>query len=181
MCMKFKAELYDEKVLGRVITRIAHEISERNESLDDVVLVGVKTRGVPFGQRLARCIHDKIDESVNVPVGALDITTFRDDIDNGARKRQLNNSEMPCDINGKTVIITDDVICTGRTARAAIDALITFGRPAKIQLAVLVDRGHREVPIRADYVGKNIPTSHLETIKVGFADTDGRDFVEIYE
>ena len=114
-------------------------------------------------------------------MGALDITTFRDDIDNGDRKRQLNNSEMPCDINGKTVIITDDVICTGRTARAAIDALITFGRPAKIQLAVLVDRGHREVPIRADYVGKNIPTSHLETIKVGFADTDGRDFVEIYE
>ena len=144
--MKFKAELYDEKTMNRAITRIAHEISERNEALDDIVLVGVRTRGVPFAKRLAECIR-----------------------------------QMPCDITGRTVIITDDVICTGRTARAALDALIAFGRPSKIQLAVLVDRGHREVPIRADYVGKNIPTSHLESIKVGFAEVDGRDFVEIYE
>ena len=111
----------------------------------------------------------------------LDITMFRDDIDAKIKKEHSDKSQMPCDITGRTVIITDDVICTGRTARAALDALIAFGRPSKIQLAVLVDRGHREVPIRADYVGKNIPTSHLESIKVGFAEVDGRDFVEIYE
>ena len=179
--MKFKAELYDERTMNRAITRIAHEISERNEALDDIVLVGVRTRGVPFAKRLAECISQKIDETVKVPVGVLDITMFRDDIDAKIKKEHSDKSQMPCDITGRTVIITDDVICTGRTARAALDALIAFGRPSKIQLAVLVDRGHREVPIRADYVGKNIPTSHLESIKVGFAEVDGRDFVEIYE
>ena len=164
--MKYKATLFDEKALGRAMIRIAHEISERNDRLDNVVLVGIKTRGVPFANRLAECIYTRIDNSVKIPVGTLDISAFRDDVDKNVRDR-ADAGEMPCDINGKTVILTDDVMCTGRTVRAALDALITFGRPAKIQLAVLVDRGHREVPIRADYVGKNIPTSHLESIKVG--------------
>lgn len=177
--MTSKTELYDEKALGRAITRIAHEISERNENLEEVVLVGIKNGGVPFAKRLARCISEKIDTTVSVPVGEVDITMFRDDIDK-CERGEGGSSEIPCDINGKTVIITDDVICTGRTARAAMEALIAFGRPAKIQLAVLVDRGHRELPIRADYVGKNIPTSHLESIKVGMEEVDGRDFVEIY-
>ena len=176
--MKYKATLFDEKALGRAMIRIAHEISERNDRLDNVVLVG--TRGVPFANRLAECIYTRIDNSVKIPVGTLDISAFRDDVDKNVRDR-ADAGEMPCDINGKTVILTDDVMCTGRTVRAALDALITFGRPAKIQLAVLVDRGHREVPIRADYVGKNIPTSHLESIKVGLSETDGSDFVEIYE
>lgn len=178
--MKYKATLFDEKALGRAMIRIAHEISERNDRLDNVVLVGIKTRGVPFANRLAECIYTRIDNSVKIPVGTLDISAFRDDVDKNVRDR-ADAGEMPCDINGKTVILTDDVMCTGRTVRAALDALITFGRPAKIQLAVLVDRGHREVPIRADYVGKNIPTSHLESIKVGLSETDGGDFVEIYE
>ena len=178
--MKYKATLFDEKALGRAMIRIAHEISERNDRLDNVVLVGIKTRGVPFANRLAECIYTRIDNSVKIPVGTLDISAFRDDVDKNVRDR-ADAGEMPCDINGKTVILTDDVMCTGRTVRAALDALITFGRPAKIQLAVLVDRGHREVPIRADYVGKNIPTSHLESIKVGLSETDGSYFVEIYE
>ena len=178
--MKYKTTLFDEKALGRAMIRIAHEISERNDRLDNVVLVGIKTRGVPFANRLAECIYTRIDNSVKIPVGTLDISAFRDDVDKNVRDR-ADAGEMPCDINGKTVILTDDVMCTGRTVRAALDALITFGRPAKIQLAVLVDRGHREVPIRADYVGKNIPTSHLESIKVGLSETDGSDFVEIYE
>lgn len=178
--MKYKATLFDEKALGRAMIRIAHEISERNDRLENVVLVGIKTRGVPFANRLAECIYTRIDNSVKIPVGTLDISAFRDDVDKNVRDR-ADAGEMPCDINGKTVILTDDVMCTGRTVRAALDALITFGRPAKIQLAVLVDRGHREVPIRADYVGKNIPTSHLESIKVGLSETDGNDFVEIYE
>ena len=178
--MKYKATLFDEKTLGRAMIRIAHEISERNDRLENVVLVGIKTRGVPFANRLAECIYTRIDNSVKIPVGTLDISAFRDDVDKNVRDR-ADAGEMPCDINGKTVILTDDVMCTGRTVRAALDALITFGRPAKIQLAVLVDRGHREVPIRADYVGKNIPTSHLESIKVGLSETYGSDFVEIYE
>lgn len=178
--MNYKATLLDDTVMGRAITRIAHEISEQNEYLGDLVLVGIKTRGIPFANRLANIIHTKIDSSITIPVGELDITAFRDDMPAPSPDADSAGS-MPCDISGKTVILTDDVICTGRTARAALDALITFGRPAKIQLAVLVDRGHREVPIRADYVGKNIPTSHNERIKVGFSEIDTKDFVDIYE
>lgn len=179
--MKLKAKLYDEKMFERVITRIAHEISERNENTKDIVLVGIKTRGVPLAQRLSKCIYEKIDQTFKIPVGAIDISSFRDDVDWQKDKRSLNGCEMPCGITGKTVILTDNVICTGRTVRAALDALIMFGRPSKIQLAALVDRGHRELPIRADYVGKNIPTSKNEIIKTGFKETDSKDFVEIYE
>lgn len=177
--MKYKATLFDGKALERAFIRIAHEISEQNENLKDIVLVGIKTRGVPFANRLAKYMFEKIDNSFNVPVGILDITDFRDDADRNHSNK--NAGEIPVDITGKTVIITDDVIYTGRTARAALDALITFGRPAKIQFAVIVDRGHREVPIRADYVGKNIPTSKNEVIKVGLSEIDKNDFVEIYE
>ena len=177
--MEFKATLLDEKALGRMITRIAHEISERNDDLSEVILVGVKTRGIPFAKRISECIRTKIDDSINVPVGELDITDFRDDKTGGDRKRYPG--ELPCDINKKTVILTDDVIYTGRTARAALDAIISIGRPNKVQLAVLVDRGHRELPIRPDFVGKNIPTSKNEIIKVGLTETDGKDVIEIYD
>ena len=120
--MKYKATLFDEKALGRAMIRIAHEISERNDRLDNVVLVGIKTRGVPFANRLAECIYTRIDNSVKIPVGTLDISAFRDDVDKNVRDR-ADAGEMPCDINGKTVILTDDVMCTGRTVRAALDAL----------------------------------------------------------
>lgn len=180
--MKLKAQLFDEKAVNRAITRIAHEIIERNESTKDLVLVGIKTRGVPLASRLSDVIFHKIDNSKKLSVGILDITPHRDDLGQEHKKSEnKNNSFIPESIEGKTVVLTDDVIFTGRTARAALDALIAFGRPAKIQLAVMVDRGHRELPIRADYVGKNIPTSKNETIRVKLNEVDENDSIEIYE
>ena len=160
--------------IRRVLTRIAHEILERNGGVEDVVLVGMHTRGVPLAQRLAGWIQDI--EGEKVAVGALDIGLYRDDVAGGVRPL-MRPTEMPVDIQGQRVVLVDDVLYTGRTIRAAMDALTDFGRPREIQLAVLVDRGHRELPIRADYVGKNVPTSLNEEIEVRVSETDGADEV----
>ena len=180
--MKLKSLLFDEKAVSRAIMRIAHEIVERNESVDNMILVGIKTRGVPLAQRLSDFIYKKIEPSRKLPVGMLDITFYRDDLTRiKERGPVVSDSNIPESIEGKTVVLVDDVIFTGRTVRAALDALIAFGRPAKIQLAEMVDRGHREVPIRADYVGKNIPTSRNEVICVKLKETDGIDAIELCE
>ncbi len=180
--MRLKSHVFDENAIGRAITRIAHEIMENNETLDNLVFVGIKTRGVPLAKRISDCIYIKIDNSKKIPVGILDITAFRDDIPQKPDKMSdAIKGSIPFDIDGKTVVLVDDVIYTGRTIRAAMDALISIGRPAKIQLAVIVDRGHRELPIRADYVGKNIPTSKSEIIGVKLIETDGMDMIDIYE
>jgi pyrimidine operon attenuation protein/uracil phosphoribosyltransferase len=176
--MKTKAVILDEKAINRAITRIAHEIIERNKGIKDVVLAGIKTRGVPFAKRLARKIE--AIEGGQVPVLTLDITYYRDDLSRIADEPVLNENEK-YDIKDKIVVLVDDVIYTGRTARAALDALMDMGRPKKVQLAVLIDRGHRELPIRPDFVGKNVPTSKTEIISVNFVETDGADKVEIRE
>lgn len=175
--MKLKASLYDENALGRAIVRIAHEIVENNESVEKLCLIGIKTRGIPFAERLSAAI-EKI-EGKKIPVGILDITMHRDDLED--KPAGENKSDISFDITGMDVVLTDDVIYTGRTVRAAMDALISYGRPAKIQLAVLCDRGHRELPIRPDYVGKNIPTSKNELVSVKLKETDGTDSIELYD
>ncbi len=163
--------------IRRAIRRIAHEIVERNRGLDNVVLVGMRTRGVPLARRLADAIQEF--ERETVPVGVLDIGLYRDDIPYRELRPQIRPTDLPTDIDGKRVVLVDDVLYTGRSIRAALDALIDFGRPASIQLAVLVDRGHRELPIRADYVGKNIPTSLGQEVQVLLEETDGRDEVVV--
>ncbi|TET95435.1 MAG: bifunctional pyr operon transcriptional regulator/uracil phosphoribosyltransferase PyrR [Dehalococcoidia bacterium] len=163
--------------IRRAVRRIAHEIVERNRGLDDLVLVGMRTRGVPLAARLASAIQEF--EGQAVPVGALDIGLYRDDIPAMDLRPQIKPTELPTDIHGKRVVLVDDVLYTGRSLRAALDALIDFGRPASIQLAVLVDRGHRELPIRADYAGKNIPTALSEDVQVLLEETDGRDEVVV--
>ncbi len=163
----------------RAVDRIAHEIVERNRNLDDVVLVGMRTRGVPLASRLAAAIQEFESAQGGVPVGALDIGLYRDDIPAMELRSQIRPTELPTDIHGKRVVLVDDVLYTGRSIRAALDALIDFGRPASIQLAVLVDRGHRELPIRPDYVGKNIPTASNEDVQVLLEETDGRDEVVV--
>ncbi len=163
--------------IRRAIRRIAHEIVERNGGLEGVVLVGMRTRGVPLAQRLADAILEF--EGASVSVGALDIGLYRDDIASLELRPRLQPTEMPIDIDGRRVVLVDDVLYTGRSIRAALDALTDFGRPSSIQLAVLVDRGHRELPIRADYVGKNIPTALREEVQVMLKETDGEDEVRI--
>ena len=163
----------------RTLSRIAHEIVEHNPALAEVVIVGMRTRGVPIAARLAQRIAEF--EGQPVPVGALDIGLYRDDISYLDLKPQLKPTEIPTDIAGKVVVLVDDVLFTGRSIRAALDALIDFGRPRHIQLAVLVDRGHRELPIRADYVGKNMPTARHQDIQVRLEETDGRDEVAVIE
>lgn len=170
-----KAEIMDESSIARAVTRISFEITERNKGTDGLCLIGLFSRGAVLAKRIAARLSE-IDGS-NIPVGLLDITPFRDD---KPREGATDTSEIPFDITGKRVIIVDDVIYTGRTARAAIDALMSRGRPMLIQLAALVDRGHRELPIRADYIGKNLPTSHEETVKVLVSELDGCDKVVIY-
>lgn len=178
--MKLKSVLIDENSFGRTLTRISHEIIEKNGSVDNLCIIGIKTRGVPLAKRLAERIC-KIEQK-EVDVGVLDITLYRDDLTYTNDDMPIvNGSDVPFDISGKNVILVDDVIYTGRTARAALDAIIGFGRPASIQLAVFVDRGHRELPIRADYVGKNIPTSKSEIVHVAVNEIDGKDSVELYE
>lgn len=178
MTFKARARLLDGEDLSRIIRRIAHEILERNKGSADLTLVGVRTRGVFVADRLAKAI-EKI-EGGEVKVGALDVSLYRDDIAT-RHPAKVGVTEIGFDINDKKVVIVDDVLYTGRTTRAAMDALMDFGRPKVIQLAVLVDRGHRELPVRADYVGKNIPTSGNERVKVSLLEVDGVDMVEIGE
>jgi len=161
----------------RALTRIAHEVVERNRGGHEVVFVGILTRGVPLAQRLANNIREL--EGTEVPVGVLDIGLYRDDIPLAAPP-QVHHTDIPGDITGKSVILVDDVLYTGRSIRAAMDALIDYGRPRSIQLAVLVDRGHRELPIRPDYVGKNVPTSRDEEVTVRVTEVDGRDEVALH-
>lgn len=175
--MKEKAKILDSEALNRSLMRIAHEILEKNKGTAELCLIGIRNRGVYLAQRLAQCI--KNIENQDVPVGALDITLYRDDLTLIAQQPVVHKTEIDFDISDKNVILVDDVLYTGRTIRAALDALIDFGRPKVIQLAVLVDRGHRELPVRADYVGKNIPTAKNETVEVRLKDTDGKDEVVI--
>ena len=162
----------------RVVDRIAHQILEKTQGAENTVLLGIPTRGAPLAKRLAARISTF--EDVTVPVGVLDITLYRDDLRRNATRAVGPTQVPPGGIDGKRVILVDDVLFSGRTVRAALDALNDVGRPASVQLAVLVDRGHRELPIRADYVGKNIPTSLAESVKVTLAETDGADEVKLY-
>lgn len=174
--MDIKAIILDEKAIERAITRISHEIIERNQGVKDLILVGIKTRGCPLAERLGRKIEEI--EGTSVGVEYLDISLYRDDLTE-ISSQPLVNSEFKIDIDGKIVVLVDDVIYTGRTVRAALDALVDNGRPSKVQLAVLVDRGHRELPIRPDYVGKNLPTSKSENVKVNLQEIDEIDQVII--
>lgn len=174
-----KAQLMDEKAIARAITRISHEIIEKNKGIEDIVLVGIKTRGVYIANRIAKKIEAIEGESINS--GEIDITLYRDDLKKINVDPVLNGSNIKFDINDKTVILVDDVLYTGRTVRSALDAIIDLGRPKSIQLAILIDRGHRELPIRADYVGKNIPTSKHEIVSVMLGEVDKVDSVTIKE
>jgi pyrimidine operon attenuation protein/uracil phosphoribosyltransferase len=169
----------DSDRLGRSLTRIAHEILERNRSVDDLALVGIRARGVPLANRLAA--HLQEFSGREIPTGALDITLYRDDLMHHAVGPQpvIRRTEIPFSIDNFRILLVDDVLYTGRTIRAALDALIDFGRPREIQLVVLVDRGHRELPIRADYVGRNLPTSRQQSVQVRLKEIDGRDEVEL--
>lgn len=177
--MQLKANILDEKAIKRSLIRISHEIIERNKGVDDVVLVGIKRRGFPLAER----IRDEIEriEGVKIPVGSVDITFYRDDLTHKAEMPSVESVNIDIDIKNKIVILVDDVLYTCRTVRAAIDAVIDTGRPQALQLAVLIDRGHKELPIRADYVGKNIPTSREEKIAVHISEFDGEDSVKIFE
>ncbi|MFX4261460.1 bifunctional pyr operon transcriptional regulator/uracil phosphoribosyltransferase PyrR [Pelotomaculum propionicicum] len=176
---KEKAQILDQEGIRRSLTRIAHEIIERNKGTADLALVGIRRRGVPLAERLAERIMDI--EGRSVPVGILDITLYRDDLSTLAHQPLVRSTEIPFPVEGKIVVLVDDVIYTGRTIRAALGALIDLGRPKVIQLAVLIDRGHRELPIRADYVGKNVPTSRKEEISVRLQEFDGEERVVILE
>jgi pyrimidine operon attenuation protein/uracil phosphoribosyltransferase len=169
----------DADRITRSLTRIAHEIVERNRGTDELAIVGIRTRGVPLARRLAALVGGIIGHEV--PTGALDITLYRDDLMRHAIGAQpvIRRTEIPFSIDDRRILLVDDVLYTGRTTRAALDALIEFGRPKAIQLVVLVDRGHRELPIKADYVGKNLPTALSQSVQVRLVETDGRDEVEV--
>ena len=177
--MNLKANLLDDKAIKRSLIRISHEIIEKNKGVEDIVLVGIKRRGYPLAQRIAAEINNI--EGVNVPVGSVDITFYRDDLTLTGDFPKVKNIDLGVNIQDKKVVLVDDVLYTCRTVRAAIDAIIDSGRPNGIQLAVLIDRGHKELPIRADYVGKNIPTSKDEKIAVSIKEIDNEDSVKIYE
>lgn len=176
---QIKAQVMDGENIRRAMYRLSHEITERNKGISDIILVGIRTRGVPLAKRLAELIGEQ--EKAVIPVGTLDITFYRDDLSLISSQPVLHRTEIPMNITNKKVVLVDDVLYTGRTVRAALDALMDLGRPECIQLAVLIDRGHRELPIRADYVGKNVPTSKREVVHVKLKETDGEDRVVITE
>ena len=179
MQLKEKAKILDKDSIDKSLKRMAHEIIENAKTMDDTVLIGIKNRGSYMSERLADKIKDITGK--RPPVGALDITLYRDDLTQVSEQPVVHATEITFDIEGKRVILADDVLFTGRTIRCALDALIDFGRPKLIQLAVLVDRGHRELPIRADYVGKNVPTAVKEVVEVRLEESDGKDEVVICE
>ncbi|WP_157048987.1 bifunctional pyr operon transcriptional regulator/uracil phosphoribosyltransferase PyrR [Syntrophomonas palmitatica] len=179
MELRDKTQIMDAVAMKRALTRISHEIIERNKGVDNLVLVGIRRRGGPLAARLAERIEEI--EGVKIPVGILDITLYRDDLTLLAAQPQVHRTEVNFDVNDKTIVLVDDVLFTGRTVRAAMDALIDLGRPKSIELAVLVDRGHRELPIKADFIGKNVPTARQEIISVMVEEIDGQDGVTIQE
>lgn len=175
--MQVKSQIMDSAQIERSIQRMAHEIIEQNRGLDKIRLVGIRSRGVPIAERLQDYL--RLISKQEVPVGLLDITLYRDDLSTISHQPVIKGSQLDFEIEDSVIVLVDDVLYTGRTVRAAIDALMDFGRPRQIQLAVLIDRGHRELPIKADYVGKNVPTSKEEIIKVALVDIDGEDSVKI--
>lgn len=175
----YKSEIMDSAAFQRALRRISHEIIEKNGGAENLKIVGIFRRGFPLAKMIAENIFSI--ENKQVDLGSLDITLYRDDLSKDSNFPKINDTKIDFDINGKDVVLVDDVLYTGRTARAAIEALLKLGRPATIQFAVLVDRGHRELPIRADYVGKNVPTSRLEMIKVNVLEYDKKMCVELYE
>ncbi len=179
MTLREKAQVLDEPGIDRALTRIAHEIIERAGGTADLALLGIRTRGVALARRIAARLH--AIEGVQVPVGALDITLYRDDLGLKGEAPVLRGTDIPFPVSGRIVVLVDDVLYTGRTIRAALDAIIDLGRPRMIQLAVLIDRGHRELPIRPDYVGKNLPTARREAVQVLLREHDGQDRVVIQE
>lgn len=179
MKLKEKTKILDNESIERALKRMAHEIVENVKTMDNTVIVGIKNRGAYIAERIADKIKDVAGK--RPPVGALDITLYRDDLTQASEQPVVHATEITFDIEGKRVVLVDDVLFTGRTIRCALDALIDFGRPKQIQLAVLVDRGHRELPIRADYVGKNVPTSEKEVVEVRLVEPDGKDEVVVCE
>lgn len=179
MNLKHKAFIVDAEEMRRAIVRISHEIVERNRGVEGVTLVGIRRRGVPIAERIRENVRSF--EGAELPLGVLDITLYRDDLKRIAQQPVVRTTELPFDVDDKIVVLVDDVLYTGRTVRAALDALMDYGRPRAIQLAVLIDRGHRELPIRADFVGKNVPTSRREVVHVHLQETDGEDGVHIDE
>ena len=176
--MEYKAELMSGEDIDRALKRISHQIIEKNHGLDNVCLIGIRTRGVPLAQRLQRYIASI--EGVSVPVGELDITLYRDDLSRVGEMPEVKGSNIDFSVEDKIVVLVDDVIYTSRTARAALEAVMKLGRPSKVQLCVLLDRGHTELPIRPNYVGKNIPTSLDEVVAVRLQETDGENAVKLY-
>jgi pyrimidine operon attenuation protein/uracil phosphoribosyltransferase len=179
MVIRDKARIMDADDINRAIKRIAHEILEKNKGSRDLILVGIRTRGAPLAKRVADVM--KAIEGTPVPVGVIDITLYRDDLQLVARQPVVGRTQIPVDMEDRVVVLVDDVLFTGRTIRAAMDEIMDFGRPKAIRLAVLIDRGHRELPVRADYVGKNVPTSARENILVKLSEIDGEDAVTVQE
>lgn len=179
MDFKFKAKLITKEDYKRIITRLAHEIIEKNRGIDDLVIIGLRTRGAFIADRILQKIKDI--EGTDVPTGYLDVTLYRDDFRTRLKQPEVQVTNIPFQIDEKSIVLVDDVLFTGRTIRAALDALMDYGRPAKIMLAVLIDRGHRELPIKADFVGKNVPTSIGEEVRVKIEEVDGEDCVNLVE
>jgi len=177
--LEFKTLLMDDKAIGRTLKRLSHEIIEKNKGIDDIVLIGIERRGVPIATRISEFVE--LFEEKKIPVGSVNISLYRDDLSTIYDQPVVKSTDLGVDVKDKIVILVDDVLYTGRTVRAAIDAVIQCGRPKSIQLAVLVDRGHRELPIRADYVGKNIPTSKEELVSVLLKEIDQEESVKLYE
>ena len=179
MELRFKAQIMDQQAMERTLVRISHQILEKNDGVENLCLIGIKTRGVPLARRIAENI--RTIEGADVPVGELDITLYRDDLSTIADAPVVSDSHIPFSVTDKTVVLVDDVIYTCRTARAALDAIMSLGRPARVQLFCMIDRGHAELPIKATYVGKNIPTAQTEIVSVKLEETDGETNISILE